>query len=154
MLGFWFIHLFSLIDHQNIKRQSFIFFIRFYMVIQRWVTKGFKCFGSGFIKKIVWISLTNIFIISDLIIAIFDSLKSILHPSLILFIYFYFITFLINVLLWRGKHQNTGCVINIKRNKRQAPKDLSSVGVVDHIEGGKSAFVICRFWYHLGKTWL
>ena len=45
----------------------------------------------------------------------FYSLAFILHPSKILFIYFYSITFLMERLLWRDKHQNTGHAIKGKK---------------------------------------
>ena len=103
ILGSWFIHLTSFLYHQNIKRQSLIFFIHFYILIQWQVTMGvyFFCFPIflGLHKKTVWISLTNISIISHLIITIFDLLTFIFNPSKILLIYFNLITFIIQVLL-------------------------------------------------------
>ena len=105
----------------------------------------FFCFPS----KNIWILLTNILIIYHLIIEIFDSLTFILHPSKILSICFYFITFLIQNLLWRDKHQKTGFAIKWKQRKSQAPKDLLSLEVVDHSEGGNSIFVSCRFFKSL-----
>ena len=130
----------------------FIHSLHFYTVVSDngiWLFSFFRFFR--FPKKIVWISLINIFVIYHLKIPIIDSLVFILHPSQILFLYFYFITFLIQSLLWRGKHQNTGLSIKRKWRKSRALEEISSKGVVDQSEGGNPTFlssVLLSLWHN------
>ena len=108
-------------------------------------------FLISFHWKNVWILLSNIFIICHLIITIFDLLTFILRHSQMLFIYFYFITFLLQSLLWRGKYQKTIHAINRRLRKIQATKEILYLVVVDHNEVGNSNFFSRWFCDHLGK---
>ena len=59
---------------------------------------------------------------------------------------FYFITFLVQSLLWRGEYEKTGRAIKRKISKSKALKYLLYLGVIDHSEGNNSTFLLSFLW--------